>query len=177
MDLTLRPVAGRRALFLPVLLVLVLIFFRWRKHGELQREAAERKRAEESYRDAMMVRIANVAPRTTPSMVREGQIKRFEFNVNDPGDDTFSFAAGYPKCGEGSRLAGKKMGTSGGVFRCRFHSGPAWPVVLLRVKDSNGALSNKAARGVMVTSGAIRDAKTSADRTRGRRGLERLGPS
>lgn len=37
-------------IFLPVLLVLALIFFRWRKHSELPREAAERRRAEARYR-------------------------------------------------------------------------------------------------------------------------------
>lgn len=52
--------------------------------------------------DEVKVTVANVAPETTlngPSKAERGQTKTCKFTVDDPGDDAFGFAAGYPDCG------------------------------------------------------------------------------
>lgn len=99
------------------------------------------------------MKIANVAPKVTlngPGKAENGQTKTYNFTIDDPGDDAFGFAAGYPDCGEDNRLVAKNIGANGGSFRCEFRSGPADSVVGLRVEDSDGALSDEVIRRVVV---------------------------
>lgn len=105
-------------------------------------------------RDKIKVGIVNVAPEVTlngPSEAEEGQRETYEFTIDDPGDDAFGFAAGYPKCGVSSRLAGNPS-IDGGRFRCEFHSGLVEQIVALKVTDSDGAFSNEAIKEVTVKS-------------------------
>jgi hypothetical protein len=94
-----------------------------------------------------LLTISNVAPTTTlsgPSRAAEGQSKTYSFGVTDPGNDTFSAAAGFPDCGSGGSLVSGSLITnaSGGSFDCSFPDGPASTNVSMRVADSDGSLSN-----------------------------------
>jgi len=86
--------------------------------------------------------VAYVSPVTT---VDEGQTKTYNFTVNDPGDDTYALASGFPDCGTGGSLVGGSFSVSGnsgsqtGKFDCKFPDGPATTDVRVRFTDSDGA--------------------------------------
>ncbi len=106
-----------------------------------------------SLTDRFSVSIKNVAPRVSisgPDKAEKGQTKTFKFRITDPGRDTFSFASGFPECGQGGKLVSKKLTGSSGVFECKFVKGPAKPDVAIRVKDSDGTLSNEATKRITV---------------------------
>ncbi|HEX2728735.1 MAG TPA: hypothetical protein VHM16_03210, partial [Rubrobacteraceae bacterium] len=103
------------------------------------------------------VNVKNVAPRLSmkgPASAKQGQKLGFRFTITDPGkNDRMSFAPGYPKCGNGARLAARTVIASG-LMRCTFATAGARPVLSIQVKDSDGAMSNRAKWGVKVAAAA-----------------------
>ncbi|HET7481047.1 MAG TPA: cadherin-like domain-containing protein [Rubrobacteraceae bacterium] len=92
------------------------------------------------------VQIKNVAPRlslTGSSKAKKGQTLPFRFTITDPGrNDTMSFGAGYPLCGQGARLASRPL-IGGGLLKCSYLKSGSRPVLSMQVKDSDGAMSNR----------------------------------
>jgi hypothetical protein len=94
------------------------------------------------------VHVNNVAPQvaftSAPASASEGDAKTYQFTVNDPGDDTYSAASGYPTCGSGASVVsgsfsvGGNSGSKTGSFQCDFPDGPSSPTVALRFTDSDG---------------------------------------
>ncbi len=107
--------------------------------------------------DSIKVNVVNVAPRvalTGPAKAKEGQKMPYMFTMVDPGLDTFSFVTGYPNCDAGNKLTGKKMGPRSGILQCQFLTGASSPTISLKVKDSDGSVSNLATRKVSVAAKA-----------------------
>ncbi|HXG34920.1 MAG TPA: kelch repeat-containing protein [Bryobacteraceae bacterium] len=101
------------------------------------------------------VTVNNVAPTvalTGPSSAHEGSTQTYTFTVTDPGQDTFTLAAGYPRCGANGSLVTGSVTTNGtgGSFQCNFPDGPALSDVEVQVSDSDGASSNIAKISVTV---------------------------
>jgi hypothetical protein len=99
--------------------------------------------------------VADVTPTLTisgPSKVKQGQTKTYRFSIIDPGEDTFDFAANYPRCGNGAVLVGENMVTDRGSFQCKFVE-PAKPTLVVRVEDLDGGLSTMARWQVKVEVG------------------------
>ena len=96
------------------------------------------------------ISVNNVAPTVTLSgdaSANEGTTHTYTYTVSDPGQDTFSPAATYPKCGTGGNLVGTPtVSPTGGSFP----DGPASPTVAIKVADSDGAASNEATKPVTV---------------------------
>ncbi len=98
--------------------------------------------------DSHAVTVNNVEPQVSytsaPASPNEGETKTYQFTVNDPGDDTYSLASGYPACGTGGDLASGSFSVTGnngsqtGSFECDFPDGPANPTVSVRFTDSDG---------------------------------------
>lgn len=93
------------------------------------------------------VTVNNVAPIvnvTGPATADEGQTKTYNFTVTDPGQDTWSAAAGFPDCDDpgsaGQLVAGSYSAPTqaGGSFQCFFPDGPATANVRMRVTDEDG---------------------------------------
>jgi hypothetical protein len=83
------------------------------------------------------VTVDNAAPivhLTGDGIADEGSTHAYSFTIGDPGDDSFSFAAGTPDCGTGGVLVGAPV-IADGTFSCRFPDGPATPAVSLQVND------------------------------------------
>jgi hypothetical protein len=102
--------------------------------------------------------IADVAPTITmsgPSNAKQGQTKTFTFAVTDPGEDTFDFAAGYPRCGNGAVLVGEHMGADSGSFQCNFVK-PTKQTLVVGIEDLDGGLSNMASWQVKVKKSKVR---------------------
>jgi len=91
------------------------------------------------------VNVANVAPTVSFSLdndtsVNEGTTHTYDYTVTDPGVDSFTVDAGYPKCGLYGTLVGTPTTTaSGGSFQCSFPDGPHTTSVAIKVTDSDGA--------------------------------------
>ena len=91
------------------------------------------------------VTVNNVAPTVTFSAtndtsVTEGTTHTYNYTVTDPGQDTFTVDAGYPKCGSFGNLVGTPTTTaSGGSFQCNFPDGPNSTTLGIKVTDSDGA--------------------------------------
>ena len=99
--------------------------------------------------------VAYVTPTLTisgPSKVKQGQTKTYRFSIIDPGEDTFDFAANYPRCGNGAVLVGENMVTDRGSFQCKFVE-PAKPTLVVRVEDLDGGISTMARWQVKVEVG------------------------
>jgi hypothetical protein len=98
--------------------------------------------------DSHAITVNNVEPQVSytsaPASPNEGETKTYQFTVNDPGDDTYSVASGYPACGTGGDLVSGSFSVTGntggqtGSFQCRFPDGPANPMVSVRFTDSDG---------------------------------------
>jgi hypothetical protein len=98
--------------------------------------------------DSHAVTVNNIEPQVSytsaPASPNEGETKTYQFTVNDPGDDTYSVASGYPACGTGGDLASGSFSVTGnsgsqtGSFQCHFPDGPANPTVSVRFTDSDG---------------------------------------
>jgi hypothetical protein len=96
--------------------------------------------------NALSVTVNNVAPTVTFSAgndtsVDEGTTHTYSYAVTDPGQDTFTVDAGYPKCGTGGELivASISQTATGGSFDCFFPEGPATTSLAIKVTDSDGA--------------------------------------
>jgi uncharacterized repeat protein (TIGR01451 family) len=104
--------------------------------------------------NALSVTVNNVAPTVTfttaPATADEGDTKTYIYSVTDPGVDTFTVDATYPKCGLHGTLVGTPTVTaSGGSFQCNFPDGPNSSTVAIKVTDSDGA-SDTASQAVQV---------------------------
>lgn len=106
--------------------------------------------------DSIVVTVNNVVPTVTLASsndlsVDEGSTHTYAYTVSDPGDDAFSVAATYPKCGtDGALVTGSgTTSASGGSFKCFFPDGPAMTNVTIKVADSDGA-SDTASEAVQV---------------------------
>jgi hypothetical protein len=105
--------------------------------------------------DSKSVTVNNVAPTVSftsgPANVDEGTKHTYSYEVTDPGNDTFSVVATYPKCGQyGNVVSDSSTPTaSGGSFECFFPDGPAETQVAIKVVDSDGA-SDTASEAVQV---------------------------
>ena len=100
------------------------------------------------------VSVANVAPTVVLSgaaSVNEGSVHTYTYTVSDPGQDTFTYSAGFnpPICGSGG-VTHATSTVSGGTFSCFFPDGPASTNVAIKVDDSDGAASNTATQTVAV---------------------------
>jgi hypothetical protein len=90
------------------------------------------------------VHVVNVAPSVTidgPSPVDEGTTQTYTFSVSDPGDDTFTVDASYPRCGLNGTYVDDSLANDadGGSFQCFFADGPTTTSVAIKVVDSDGA--------------------------------------
>ena len=88
--------------------------------------------------------VNNVAPTVTftsaPDTAFEGDTKTYVYTVTDPGVDTFTVDATYPKCGlHGTIVGTPTVNASGGSFQCNFPDGPNSSTVAIKVTDSDGA--------------------------------------
>lgn len=89
------------------------------------------------------VTVANLPPAITLSgPATAAGSASYTFTLNDPGQDTFIAAPGFPDCGPGQVVAGSlAIGTASGSFDCSFNTGgPA--TIRMQVLDSDGAPSN-----------------------------------
>jgi hypothetical protein len=97
--------------------------------------------------------------------VDEGQTETYVFSVTDPDSTSFTYDAGYPKCGVGGTLVGTpSLGATSGSFQCQFADGPASPPVAARIRDATSA-SNEATRAVTVNNVAPTVSFTAGDQT------------
>ncbi|MEK6275736.1 MAG: hypothetical protein AABM30_10400, partial [Actinomycetota bacterium] len=104
--------------------------------------------------DTYDVTVNNVAPTATvngPSPVDEGSTHTYNFTVTDPGTDTFTVDATYPKCGSGGDFVPGTLMTNagGGSFDCYFPDGPAQTNVSIKVTDDDGG-SDTGSEGVQI---------------------------
>ena len=104
--------------------------------------------------NALSVHVNNVAPTVTfttaPDTATEGETKTYVYSVTDPGQDTFTVDATYPKCGLHGTIVGTPTTTaSGGSFQCNFPDGPNSSTVAIKVTDSDGA-SDTASEAVQI---------------------------
>ncbi len=100
---------------------------------------------------------ATVSMVTSPRSTPEGGQLLFEYQVIEPGVDTFEPTDGFPACGPAGELVseshqqGNGFFPPGGNIRCRFPDGPATGTVRMRTTDSDGAESATVAVEVTVT--------------------------
>ena len=88
----------------------------------------------------------------TPTTANEGDTRTFTFAITDPDADTWSFATGYPKCGDNGSLVSGSASITGksGTFQCTFPDGPAGSTVAVKVSDGT-AESNETTNTVAVS--------------------------
>lgn len=88
----------------------------------------------------------------TPTAANEGDTRTLNFTITDPDADTWSFATGYPKCGDnGSLVSGSATITAkSGTFQCTFPDGPSNSTAAAKVNDGT-ADSNEATNAVAVS--------------------------
>jgi hypothetical protein len=80
----------------------------------------------------------------------EGANETYVFSITDPDSTSFTYEAGYPKCGVGGAVVGTPtLGPTSGSFQCTFADGPASPTVAAQIRDATSA-SNEVTRGVSV---------------------------
>jgi hypothetical protein len=88
----------------------------------------------------------------TPAAANEGDTKTFNFLITDADVDTWSFASGYPKCGDNGSLVSDSASitSKSGTFQCTFPDGPSSSTVAVKVNDGT-ADSNEATNAVAVS--------------------------
>jgi len=96
----------------------------------------------------VLVDCPNSAPALSwlanPSSADEGQTKTYSFSIADADSTSWSFAAGFPTCGEHGTPAGAASIDSSartGTFSCSFPDGPASSTVAVAVTDDDGTTS------------------------------------
>jgi hypothetical protein len=87
--------------------------------------------------------------------VNEGTAHTYVFSITDPDSgDSWSFASGYPSCGDNGTLVSGSASISSsepkGSFRCTFADGPKTSDVKVKVKDAAEALSTEDKQSVAV---------------------------
>ena len=89
-----------------------------------------------------------ITVRNTPPVVTltglsgtdENQTHTYSYTVHDAGDDTWTFAPGYPTCGLNGLLVPGSLtvAPNGGAFECHFPDGSFTSVVAVQAVDSDG---------------------------------------
>ena len=87
----------------------------------------------------------------TAAAANEGDTKTFNFTITDPDADTWSFATGYPTCGDNGSLVSGSASITGksGTVQCTFPDGLSSSTVAVKVNDGT-ADSNEATNPVTV---------------------------